>query len=259
MKYFFIILIFAGNLPLHAQDIFLTSGKIEFEKRVNTIKTMEDVFKRDDDDGGRSDFFSSMIKQIPEWNTTYFDLYFDNNKTLYEPGKEVTTNGPKGPGWFQDPAQDNIVFSNLDTKERVSKKSVYETTFLLNDSLRKLRWKITNDSRDIAGFNCRKATTIINDSVFVVAFYTDQIIPSGGPESFNGLPGMILGLAIPRLHTTWYATKVETAVPTASIIIPPNKGKKGTSKDLSILLQSRFKNDDWNKNYGQHAQWVIEL
>jgi GLPGLI family protein len=30
------------------------------------------------------------------------------------------------------------------------------------------------------------------DSVFIVAFYTDQIVTSGGPESFNELPGMIL-------------------------------------------------------------------
>jgi GLPGLI family protein len=228
MKYLLTILIFAGSWPLHAQDIFLSNGKIEFEKKVNTINSLKDIYKRDDNGGG-NDFFSAMLKQVPEWNTTYFNLYFDNNKTIYEPGREVTTNGPKGPGWFQDPAQDNVVYSNLETNERVSQKSVYEKKFLLTDSLRKLKWKITNDSRDIAGFNCRKATAIINDSVFVVAFYTDQIITSGGPESFNGLPGMILGLAIPRLHTTWYATKVETIEPTASILTPPTKGKKGTS------------------------------
>ena len=49
---------------------------------------------------------------------------------------------------------------------------------------------------------------MVMDSIVVIAFYTDEILTSGGPESFNGLPGMIMGLAIPRLHTTWYATKL---------------------------------------------------
>ncbi|MEP6682893.1 MAG: GLPGLI family protein [Parafilimonas sp.] len=258
-KYLLFILIFACRPSLYAQNIFISKGQIEFEKRVHFIANVNDIFKKDgDDDNGESDFINTIKKQLPEWKTTYFNLYFDDKKTLYEPGREVTEAGPKGPDWFNDPAQDNVVFCNLDTKQSVAQKSVYDSKFLLADSLRKARWKITNDSRDIAGFNCRKATTIINDSIFVVAFYTDQILTTGGPESFNGLPGMILGLAIPRLHTTWFATKVETTEPTVSTLTPPAKGKKATNADLSTKLQSVFK-DAWNKKYAQHAQWIIEL
>ncbi len=47
------------------------------------------------------------------------------------------------------------------------------------------------------------------DSIYVVAFYTDEILTTGGPESFTGLPGMILGIAIPHEHVSWFATKVE--------------------------------------------------
>ena len=241
-----------------SQDIFLSSGQIEFEKKVNTHKNLETVYKSDDENNGDDEFFSQIIKQIPEWNTTYFNLYFDGNKTLYKPGREVAVSGPKGPDWFQDPAQNNVVYSNLDAGQSVSQKSVYEATFLIADSLRKAKWKITNDSRDIAGFNCRKATTIIMDSVFVVAFYTDQITTSGGPESFNGLPGMILGLAIPRIHTTWFATKVETTEPSATVFTAPAKGKKGSNTDIMNILQKNFK-DSWNKKYGQYAQWIIAL
>jgi GLPGLI family protein len=48
----------------------------------------------------------------------------------------------------------------------------------------------------IAGFNCRRANAMIMDSIYVVAFYTDEILTTGGPESFSGLPGMILGVAL---------------------------------------------------------------
>jgi GLPGLI family protein len=257
-KYLLLVLMCACSSLLYSQDIFIAKGEIEFEKRVHFIANIDDIYKKDDDNDGGFDFINSIKKQLPEWKTSYFNLYFDGNKTLYEPGREVTIAGPKGPDWFNDPAQDNVVYCNLDSKQSVSQKSVFDSKFLLADSLRKAKWKITNDSRDIAGFNCRKATTIINDSVFVVAFYTDQILTTGGPESFNGLPGMILGLAIPRLHTTWFATKVEMTTPSAGTLTPPVKGKKATNADLGVKLQSVFK-DAWNKKYAQHAQWMIEL
>ena len=34
------------------------------------------------------------------------------------------------------------------------------------------------------------------DTVYVVAFYTEDIPVSGGPEMFGGLPGMILELTV---------------------------------------------------------------
>ena len=256
MKKYFIFLfsLFTFHFSVFSQDIFISKGKIEFEKKVNVHNALDDISKGNTDG---FDFISAVKKQVPEWNTTYFNLFFDDDKTIYKPGREIDQ-GPKGPDWFRDPAQSNIVFCNLQTQQSISQKSVFESTFLISDSLRKARWKITNDSRDIAGFNCRKATTIIMDSVFVVAFYTDQITTTGGPESFNGLPGMILGLAIPRLHTTWFATKVESVDPSPNDFVPPAKGKKATNADLMAKLQSSFK-DAWNKNYAQHAQWIIEL
>ena len=61
------------------------------------------------------------------------------------------------------------------------------------------------------------------DSVYVIAFYTDQITTTGGPESFNGLPGMILGVAIPRINTTWFATKLELVEVKPQDLIAPIK------------------------------------
>ena len=78
----------------------------------------------------------------------------------------------------------------------------------IEDSLRAFNWKISDEVRTIAGFDCRKEVTSIFDSVVVVTFYTDEISVYSGPKNFYGLPGMILGLAIPRLYTTRFATKL---------------------------------------------------
>ncbi|MBV9962646.1 MAG: GLPGLI family protein [Parafilimonas sp.] len=246
--------LFIIHCSLFAQDIFISQGKIEFEKKVNVYKSLDDQKNNDDQDGG-FDWISQIKKQVPEWNVTYFNLFFDGDKTLYKPGRE-STQTQKMPDWFQDPAQSNTVYCDLKSDQSVSQKSVFESVFLINDSLRKIKWKISNDTRDIAGFRCRKATAIIMDSVFVIAFYTDQITTSGGPESFNNLPGMILGLAVPRLHTTWFATKVESVDPAPTDLAAPTKGKKAKNEELVQKLKSTMK--DWGK-FGQHAQWIIEL
>ena len=212
-----------------AQPQFITKGKIEFEKITNVHKQMP------------SDNFAEMMKKsTPQFKTEYFNLYFDNERTLYKPGKPAT--GPKVPEWLNGPAAENVVFNDLASRTSISQKAVFESSFLIVDSLRNADWKITTDTRTIAGFECRKATTIIMDSVYVVAFYSDQIIPAGGPESFNGLPGMILGLAVPRLNTTWFATKLELVDIKESDLAAPKKGKKTNNADLNQQLKTLMKN-----------------
>jgi GLPGLI family protein len=127
---------------------------------------------------------------------------------------------------------------------------------LIEDSIKKLNWKITSDTRTIAGFECRKATAIIMDSVFVVAFYTDQIVTHGGPESFTGLPGMILGIAIPRLNATWYATKLQLVEVKETDLAAPKKGKKTNLSDLGKQLKDATK--DWGPNVNRYI-WKIMI
>jgi GLPGLI family protein len=104
------------------------------------------------------------------------------------------------------PAEKNVVYNNYERDSANLHKKIFEKTYLVKDSLRKFEWKISEEFRKIAGFNCRRAETIIMDSVYVIAFYTDAIIAEGGPEGFNGLPGMILrrGNAPSQYHLFCY-------------------------------------------------------
>jgi GLPGLI family protein len=240
MKKIIVILsIFLTVQQLSAQPIFLSKGKIEFEKRTNVWADL------------KGSFAEEIKKTIPQYKTSYFDLIFDNDKAIYKPGRESTD---KAVTFFNLPANENIVYSNFATDQSIAQKNVFEKTFLILDSLRHAEWKIKNDFREIAGFNCRRATTIIMDSVFVVAFYTDEITVPGGPESFSGLPGMILGLVINRIHTSWYATKIEANSADTKQITPPTKGDKTTKVQLKEELNRLMKN--WGE-YGQRNLWNI--
>ena len=72
---------------------------------------------------------------------------------------------------------------------------------------------------------------------------------SGGPEGINGLPGMILGVGIPRLHTTWFATKVSILNDgEIKSITPVTKGTKTNRTKMLTTLGKALK--DW-ESYGQ--------
>ena len=181
-----------------SQTIFLKKGKIEYERKTNTYRL---YFT-----GEESSFWDEIKKSIPQFKTDYFNLIFTEDKSVYKLGKENTD---QKNDFFESPANENTVYKDFNQQTSISQKQVFESQFLLSDSLKNLEWKLLPETRTIAGFECHKALTKICDSVVVVAFYTDEIIPSNGPESFGGLPGMILELAVPRLYTTWTATKLE--------------------------------------------------
>jgi GLPGLI family protein len=227
-----LILSAALHLKASAQNtIFLSEGKIEFEKKIN-------LYARMDEDNSWSELEK---KSMPQFKTTYFDMLFTRNKSIYRPGRENTDNNKL----WEQPAEENVVYSDLDNSRSISQKKVFEQLFLVQDSLRRIKWKITDETRVIAGFNCRRANAIIMDSIYVVAFYTDEILTPGGPESFTGLPGMILGVSLPHQHLTWFATKVQAVKVADTEISVPQKGKKITNTALKQTLQENLK--QWGK------------
>ncbi|MBC7828127.1 MAG: GLPGLI family protein [Chitinophagaceae bacterium] len=239
-----LLLLMSISFVTRPQTQFLVKGKIEFERKINVHKQLDP-----DED---SEWYKDFVAKQPRFYTSYFDLHFSGNKTLYKPGKETD---PFRNWWLIGPSKENVVIADMETQLMNSQKKVFEEIYLLQDTIGKIEWKITEELRTIAGFECRKAVAIMCDSVYVVAFYTDEIAVTGGPESFNGLPGMILGLAIPRLYTTWFATKVELIEPKPTDFVIPSKGKKITEQNLQGVLQRSLK--DWGKQGQRNIWWVM--
>jgi GLPGLI family protein len=228
---------------------YIMSGRIEFERKVNVHARMKDY---GDDNNS---WYERMKSQTPKYNITYFDMVFDRNRSLYKPGREVE-NQSKGWGGG-DPASDNVVYTDLVNKRVKAIKQVYEQRFVVQDSMRRIDWRLKDELRTIAGYKCRKAVGVICDSVYVVVFYTDEILANTGPEMFGNLPGMVLELAIPRLHTTWVATKVQLGTVKDEDFEMSNKGRKVvTSRELYEAIQAGLK--DWGK-WAARNIWLTTL
>jgi GLPGLI family protein len=231
-KAIIVVVLLASSALAQAQQ-FITHGKIEFERKVNQHSFLEEGNMWDE----------MMKKNTAKFYTTYYDLYFKDGQLLYKNGRDPDVRQMKAFGVFE---AENTVRTNLDSNTSIAQKDIRNDLFLVSDSLRKIDWKIGIEIRKIAGFDCRKAVGKILDSLVVIAFYTDEILPSGGPESFTGLPGMILGIAIPRLHTTWYATKLEVTDITDKDLITPKKGKKYSSTDFQTYAKDAMK--EWGED-----------
>ncbi len=240
------ILILSSDPAAAQYARFPASGIIEYEKTINMYALIQKKFTNETQSFYRQ-AFENYKKNQPRFTKVKSSLSFSGNKTQFTP-----ISAPEGPSnlFIDEPAanQPNTVHTDLNTGTSITQKSVFEETFLVRDSVRAITWKITDETREIAGYQCRRANAIIMDSIYVVAFYTDRIPVSGGPESFTGLPGMILGVALPHEHVTWFATKVTDTPVEQAALNPPKKGKQTDVKGLTEILKSAM---DQRGNYGQ--------
>jgi GLPGLI family protein len=214
------------------QSLYISQGKIEFEKKLNAHAFIK----------GDNVWAEARRKATPKFKVTWHELSFNDSTTFYRPTEQETVKSAMDMDAGSD---ENLVYNQLSKHEYVAQKKFFDKLYLVKDSTLSIKWKITSEIRNIAGFECRRANAIIFDSVYIVAYYTDAILTPGGPESINGLPGMILGLAIPHEHVNWFATKVYAREIKPEELTKPLKGQPTNANALKELISERFKN--WGK------------
>ncbi len=88
-----------------------------------------------------------------------------------------------------------------------------------------LKWEITNETKKINNFNCKKATTSFRGRIYT-AWYTSEIPTKYGPWKFKNLPGLILEVS---------DTKKEFVIRAIEII------KRGATFKLNPILKEKSK------------------
>jgi len=235
LLFFIAALIFTSTAK--AQQ-FIDKAVIEYEVNTNLIKTMS------------NHSWDEMVKEnLSDLKISYFTYTFSDNKSIYKFNRwSPKTRIPK---YQKEIDEENTWYFDFPSGKMNIQKQILGTNFVIADSISNIEWKITNEHREIAGYNCRKAVGKIMDDVYVFAFYTDDITISGGPCSVNGLPGMILGLTIPRLYTSFIATKIDLEISNKSEIKPITAKKTYEVKELKLLLEEKTK--DWF-SYGEDKE-----
>ena len=211
-------------VPLSGQ---ITHGVILFERKTNLLK------KYDSPESQR--WLRGEKVKIDRFN-----LHFTPDKSIFLPIESAV---PSKADWA---TSKNTVIQDFQNSERVSIYNLFGESKVVKDNIVERNWKITERKRNIAGYSCRRAIWNKNDSTRIYAWYTDQLIPSTGPETFNGLPGTILGLATEDGGVVYFAKLVQEKYQNVDELISDIKIKNfSTEKELKDELIKKSKSNPW--------------
>lgn len=198
---------------------------------------------------------AAVAAQLPKSRTDQFELLFNTSRSLWQylpSANEETPGMVGGQGFmFRFGGMNDVTFTNLEQGTRVDQREIMDRSYIVTDSVKKLNWKLTDETRQILTYTARKAVahrevqrpqitvengemkrTVINDTVNVVAWFTTDIPVPVGPELQAQLPGAILELDINNGQTVYKATEVSPKV-NANKIKEPKDGKKVTAAEFT--------------------------
>lgn len=205
----------------------ITHGVILFERKTNLLK------KYDSPESQR--WLRGEKVKIDRFN-----LHFSPEKSVFLPIEAAV---PSKADWA---TSKNTVIQDFQKSERVSIYNLFGESKVVKDNLVLREWKITERKRNIAGYSCRRAIWMKNDSTKIYAWYTDKLIPSTGPETFNGLPGTILGLATEDGGVVYFAKIIEEKFQNIDEITSDIKIKNYyTEQELKDELIKKSKSNPW--------------
>ncbi|MCE3280905.1 MAG: hypothetical protein K0S44_3096 [Bacteroidetes bacterium] len=209
----------------------VSSGKIIYERKTNLYKK----FKGED--------VKEWLREEDKNKVDVLELYFNDSLSYFKPQDSELK---ERMSWA---TEKNVVYQNLAADKRFTIKDVWGEKIYIEDSLWRRTWKITESTRTIAGYNCRKAIWQANDSTRIYAWYSEELTTSTGPESFNGLPGTILGLATEDGGVIYFAKTVEVSKQDAVLLVPPPKGKFKIYKtaEIKAKLEKDFSKNPWGR------------
>ena len=212
---------------------------------------------------GNKDMTPDMRKMIEDRMKSMFEktfqLYFGKTSSIYKEEEKLEAPG-QSTGFRM---MSNMMgtggtfYKNTKDKTYTVDKEFMGKEFLIQDSLPKLAWRLENETKQIGGYNCFKATAVREASktdfrnfrmkkkeadqkeevgktnlmdeldlpkeITITAWYTPEIPISQGPENYWGLPGLILEVNDGK--TTILCSKVVLNLKDQVDIKAPTKGE----------------------------------
>lgn len=111
----------------------------------------------------------------------------------------------------------NDMYVNLKKQYSLGEFDLGSKTYVIKEPLKKIDWKITQEKKEILGYEVRKATAEFDSITKVEAWYAPKLAYKNGPSQYWGLPGLILELN----ETNQYATNNQVKVNFIAVQIEP--------------------------------------
>jgi GLPGLI family protein len=223
----------------------MKEGKISYERKINMHRNLPDP---------------QMKSMVPEFRTDKFELIFNESVSLFRsvvddeaPDPFANAGGGGGGGMrmnFRMPTANT--YTDMAKQMQYEERAFFEKEFLIIDSLKQYKWKLSEETKTIAKQLCKKATTMITapqmrmrvsiggggnntdttantprapKETELVVWYAENIPVSFGPDNYSGLPGVIMEIDQDNGATVTTAVEVSAKYPKKELIAP-TKGDK---------------------------------
>lgn len=230
----------------------ISKGKIIYERTVQM-----QIHINDDNPA-----FSNMV---PRERKDRFELLFANNRTLWrvvedeDPDDEMAWNDGGARIRIVMPASDDVFYTNLDDMKKTDQRELAGKNYIVSDSVTRLNWKLSDETKEILGHVCRKAATWrtqesfrinnengnitrekITDTLNIEAWFASDIPLFAGPENYQGqLPGTILEVNVNDGRSSFKAVEISPKVD-VNEIKEPKSGKKLTAAEFAKEREKFF-------------------
>ena len=172
-----------------------------------------------------------------------FELIISKQKAEFRYIDKLITQ-PEG-GDSMVPLTSDDFYFDLDSDTYFVKQEIFGKTYLVSDTLQKVDWNITKEEKEIAGITTRKATFKTKDGDEITAWYAPKLPYKIGPETYSGLPGLILQIDVYTetqekgiLGKHFVAKKVEFLKKDTEIEFP--KGKTISFEEAERIADEHF-------------------
>lgn len=206
-----------------------SSGVINYESKVNLHRQLS----------GEQENMKAMV---PEFRVSNFQLSFDGSTSLYKPlleddEEEMGSGGVR----VQMRMPYSETYTDASARTKVQLREFMGKTYLIEDSLAIQPWKMGEELREINGYNCRMAYyTDTASNMEITAWYTMDLPPFIGPESFNTLPGTVLAMDFNNGKRVIVARNITFRELKKNEIKKPEKGTKVTAKEYRKLVEEQM-------------------
>lgn len=210
-----------------------------------------------------------MKAMVPEFRITKMQLIFNGEesvyKTIIEDEDEQFSAGSGGGGMrisIRIPKTE--MYTNSSTAVILSAHDMMGKKYLIQDTVEMSPWKLGTETKEILGYTCHMAyyTATVDAPIFrigggptpagataperkpitqeITAWYTDQIRPSLGPDTYNTLPGTVLAIDINNGERVIVARNVELRELKKDELKVPDSGTKVSQMEFRKIQEEQM-------------------
>jgi GLPGLI family protein len=221
---------------------------------------------------------NGVDNEVPQTRKDNFELTFGNNQSLWKAAEQDNDDGAfvtsEDGAHIQmiTAGSNDVMYINFETGKRTEKREFLDKTFIVDDSINSLKWKMTGETKTILNHNCMKAMATrisaqmrmtmdngkmerkeIQDTSNIVAWFTSDIPVSAGPGEYQGqLPGLILEMDVNNGRQTYIAKSISEKADLALIKEPT--GKKHYTPDEFRKEREKMMKEMEQNNQGGNRQ-----